>query len=285
VQPRWTSCAADAPPPSPEGGLDALRLPRLDGDFAPQTVTICAEQIDQRADGGKDLVAAESRAGDITGLVAALRLPDRQPTTGACTLELPTVPWFALLDAQGRWVRPGVPIDECGKARIEVRDALAGLHLTRVSTRVLRQVESPQAAASGCSQTWANMIAVETTQGSATPAAVGPALPAPTEPMRLCVYRVPASEQGTDKPGGDFERGAVLAPRRQAAIEKALLAAPPARNCPTEASRFAVLSSADGTGATVYVELDGCQRIMAVPVDGSPLLAQGNAALVALLDR
>src|SRR5215467_14638832 len=134
VQPRWTSCAADAPPPSPGGGLDALNLPRLGGDFTPRAVVICAEQVDQRADGGTDLVAAESRADDITGLVAALRLPDSRPTTGACTADLPTVPWFALLDAQGRWVRPGVPMDACDKVRIEVRDALAGLRLTRVST-------------------------------------------------------------------------------------------------------------------------------------------------------
>jgi len=285
VQPRWTSCAADAPPPSPGGGLDALNLPRLGGDFTPRAVVICAEQVDQRADGGTDLVAAESRADDITGLVAALRLPDSRPTTGACTADLPTVPWFALLDAQGRWVRPGVPMDACDKVRIEVRDALAGLRLTRVSTRVLREIESPQAAASGCGQSWANMVAVETTDGSATPAAVSSALWPPTERIRLCVFRVPAGEQGTGKPGGDFERGGPLTPQRRAAIEKPLLAAPAARKCTTEASRFAVLSAADGTGATVYVELDGCQRIMVVPVSGSSLLAQGNAALVALLDR
>ena len=287
VQPRWTSCAADAPPPSPEGGLDALTLPRLGSDFAPLTVIICSEQIDQRADGGQDLVATESRADDITGLVSALGLPDERPTTGACTLELPTVPWFALLDAQGAWVRPGVPIDACGKVRIEVRDALAGLHLTRVSTRVLREVESAQAAASGCSQAWANMVAVESTDGTATPAAASSVLSPPTDRIRLCVYRVPASEQGTGKPAGDFQHGGLLTPQRQAAIEEPLLAAPPARDCRTEASRFALLISAAGAGvgATVYVELDGCQRIMVVPVDGHPVLAQANAGLIALLDR
>lgn len=285
VRPRWTSCSVDAPQPSSAGGIDAMALPRLGGDFAPVAVVVCAEQVQRRADGGQDLVATDSRADDVAALVAALHLPDEQPTDGACTLDLPIVPWFVLLDAHGRWVRPGVPKDSCGTVRVEVRDAVAGLRLTRLATRVLREIESAQAAASGCSQTWADMIAVETTQGSHTRAAIGSSPFPPTERLRLCVYRVPHSEQGTAKPAGDFQHGAVLTPQRQALIENSLLAAAPAAKCSTPASGFALLSPADGTGGEVYVELDGCRRIMVVPTTGNPLLSQGGAVLLALLDQ
>lgn len=285
VQPRWTSCAADAPPPSMGAGLDTLALPRLGGEFTPRAAIVCEEQVQRRVDGGQDLVATESRADDIAALVAALHLPDEQPTAGGCTLELPTVPWFVLLDAQGRWIHPGVPKDGCGKVRIEVRGAVAKLRLTRVSSRVLREIESAQAAASGCSQTWADMIAVETAQGSPARAGGGSDSLPPSERVRLCVYRVPPSEQSMDKPAGNFERGAVLTPIRQALIAKSLRAAAPARKCSTPASRFAMLAPVDAAGAEVYVELDGCRRIMVVPATGRPLLAQGDASLTALLNQ
>jgi hypothetical protein len=285
VHPRWTSCTAEAPQASVAGGVDALALPRLGGGFAPTAGIVCGQQVQRRADGGQDLVATESRADDVAVLVAALRLPDEQPTDGACTADLPMVPWFVLLDEQGRWVRPGVPKDSCGKVRAEVRDAVAGLRLTRVATRVLNEIESAQAAASGCSQRWADMIAVETSQGSRARAAVG-SDPFPAgRRVRLCVYRVPSSEQGTGKPAGDFEHGVVLTPKRRTLIEKSLLAAAPAGKCSMPASRFAVLSSADGVAGEVYVELDGCQRVMTVPATGSPVLAQGDAGLAALLDQ
>lgn len=285
VHPRWTSCTADAPPPAPAGGLDALALPRLGGDFAPRAVIVCAEQVQRRADGGQDLVATESRADDVADLVAALRLPDEQLTNGACTLDLPTVPWFVLVDDVGHWLRPGVAKDSCGKVRVEVRDAVARLRLTRVSTHVLREIESAQAAASGCSQTWADMVAVETTQSSNARAAVGSSPFPPAERVRLCVYRVPRSERGTGKPAGNFEHGVVLTPERQTLIEKSLLLATPAANCSTPANRFALLSRADGAGGEVYIELDGCRRIMVVPVSGNPILSQADASLVALLEQ
>lgn len=285
VHPRWTSCTAEAPKASADGGVDALALPRLGGGFTPTAGIVCDQQVQRRADGGQDLIAAESRAEDIAALVAALRLPDEQPTDGACTSDLPIVPWFVLLDEQGRWIRPGVPKDSCGKVRVEVRDAVAGLRLTRVATRVLSEIESAQAAAAGCSQGWADLIAVETSQGSPARAAVGSdPFPAGTR-VRICVYRVPSSEQGTVKPAGDFEHGAVLTPERRTLIEKSLLAAAPAGKCSKPASRFAVLSSADGVAGEVYVELDGCRRIMTDLATGTPVLAQGDAGLAALLDQ
>ena len=199
--------------------------------------------------------------------------------------ELPTVPWFVLLDEQGRWIRPGVPRDKCGKVRIEVRDAVSGLRLTRVATRVLNELESAQAAAAGCSQGWADVIAMEPHQDSQLRQAVG-SDPFPAgKRVRLCVYRVPSSEQGTGKPAGDFEHGGVLTPDRQAQVKKSLLATAPARPCSKPANRFARFAPADDAAGEVYIELDGCQRIMTAPATGSPTISQGNAGIAALLDQ
>jgi len=102
--------------------------------------------------------------------------------------------------------------------------------------------------------------------------------------VRLCVYRVPASEQGTAKPAGEFEHGGILRSDRWAPIATAVLAAGPAERCSAPAGRFAVLRRADGLGVGIYVELDGCQRILTLTLTGRTVLAQGNAELVELLD-
>jgi hypothetical protein len=128
VHPSWISCASAVPQPSAESGMDAVELPRLDGDFIPAAVIVCGTQVQRRADGGQDLLATENRA-DGAALVAALQLPDEAATDGACTAEPPLVPWFALLDEQGRWVRPGC--QGTGAAKSGSRCAMRTLALVR----------------------------------------------------------------------------------------------------------------------------------------------------------
>lgn len=288
----WTSCADEVPDPS-AAGVDPSEgpLPWLDDlGFVPTAVVVCDQRSQKRAGGGEDLVAVESRGTDVAALVAALRLPDATPTNGACTLDLPGVPWFALLDEQDRWVRPRLPLDECRKIRIELREATDRLRLTTVQTRVLAQLESAEAAAAGCSQNWADMVAVETgpphnstlraptTRPNVTPLVL-------VNQVRLCAYRVPVGEQGSGKPAGDFTHGGVLTPQRRTDVENALAAAGPALRCARPAGRFALLRAADGSSGEVYVELDGCQRILIGAPTGRPVLAQGGTALTRLLDH
>jgi hypothetical protein len=285
VQPSWTSCAVEAPDSFRFGGAEATLLPRLGDSFVATAAIVCAAHPERRADGGEDLVAAESRADDVAALAAALRLPDEPLTNGACTMDLPNVAWFSLLDAGGRWIRPGLPTDRCGKIRIEVRNAVAALTLIRISSRTVSEIESAEAAASGCGQAWADMIAVETAQNS-SPRGTTFAYPlAAARQIRLCAYRVPTSEQGSAKPAGTFVYGGVLTPDRRTSIEKSLVANRPVRVCSTPAGRFALLRSVDSIGGEVYLELDGCQRIMATAVNGPAALAQADAALVKLLDK
>jgi hypothetical protein len=206
VHPSWASCSAEVGPsamPDVAAGNDSLALPRLDDGFPAVAAIVCAQKAERRPDGGEDLVAIESRADDVAAILTALRLPDEPATDGPCTADLVIAPWLVLLDGQGRWVRPGVPVDTCGKPRIEVRTAVEGLRLTRISTRPVQEIESAEAAAAGCSQAWADMIWVEAGMDSAkVPADVGPLDDGPAQ-VRLCAYRVPGSEQRTGKPRGD----------------------------------------------------------------------------------
>jgi len=283
IEPAWTSCAAEAPAgagPALPGRDDIAGLPRLDDSFRPVAAILCTSAPLRRPDGGADLTATESRADDVTALVTALRLPDEPLTGGACTMELYLPPFFVLLDAQGRWVRPGVPGDGCGKVRIEVREALQGLRMTPVSSRPIKEIESSEAAAAGCSQQWADMVWVTGGGGASDEAAVvPPGFDGPVR-VRLCLYRVPADQQRTGKPAGDFVSGRYLSDEQWAEARREIESAPPAGPCTTPANRFAVLHIAAGQ---LYAELDGCGRLLAQTAGGRATLRKASPALLALL--
>ncbi|MFI6266209.1 hypothetical protein [Micromonospora sp. NPDC051006] len=302
---RWTSCASAAPEVGaglPVPGA-ATGLPLLGDTFTPVAAVLCGQEARQRPGGGQDLVVTERRADEVAALVAALRLPDEPPARGPCTADLVLPPWLALVNEQGGWLRPGVPADGCGKPRAEVRAALGGLRLTTVSTRAVREIESAEAAAAGCAQQWSDMVAVQSASGPSptrAPSAGSPPTqassvgPSPARAggrppiaadvaVRLCVYRVPAREQGGAKPAGEFAYGRVLPPERWATVARALAASGPAAACATPAGRFALLRPARTAGVEVYVELDGCQRVLVLPTAGGPSLAQADRTLTDLL--
>jgi hypothetical protein len=287
---RWTSCAEAAPEVAEAGfkitAREAAALPRLDRDFIPVAVVICGLEAQRRPDGGQDLVATERRTEEVSALVTALRLADEPRPDGpvACTDEMPLAPWLALVDADGVWTRPGIPLDRCGKLRAEVREALGALPLVTVATRTIAELESAEAAAAGCAQHWKDMIAVhERLIPTPRPSALPELFPV-GEQIRLCVYEVSKSEPGT----GNFVHGTVLPADRRTAIERALRAAGPAESCSGPASRFALLWSTAGGDPETYVELDGCHRIMVVGwvlYSDGPFMAQGDAALAELIDK
>ncbi|MET8231902.1 hypothetical protein ABZS77_14655 [Micromonospora sp. NPDC005298] len=163
-----------------------------------------------------------------------------------------------------------------------MRAALDELRLTEVDSRTVGQVESPEAATAGCAQRWSDMVWVETTNGRTGPPA--PPVDSGGGPLRLCVYQVPASEQGGGKPVGDFVYGGPLPRERQAGVLRALGNRRAVVDCATPASRFALLRPLDGgAGTERYVELDGCRRFLVVPPTGGALLGQGDTALAGLL--
>ncbi|RZT80668.1 hypothetical protein EV382_3926 [Micromonospora violae] len=281
----WTSCAKDAPRagdiipiPSPPTANEPT-IGRIDPAFTPVAALTCGREVRPGRNGGHEQIATERRADEIAPLLAALRLPNEQADGDtACTLDMVIPPWLALLDDRGRWLRPYLPTDSCGKPRPEVTAALAGPQWTTVDTRTIRQVETATAEAAGCAQQWTDMVWVETRNGRP-----GPPGAAVSGPLRLCVYEVPTSIQGGEKPPGDFVYGGPLPTERQAGVLRALSNRRAVVDCDTPASRFAVLRPLDGAGPDRYVELDGCRRFLVAPATGEAQLGQGDEALAALL--
>lgn len=273
IEPAWTSCATEAsgPPGTTED------LPRLDDSFQPVAAVICGHP--PLPPSGRGVITAddEHRTTDVTALVAALRLPDEPRTADACTLALYRPPFIALLDRQGRWVRPGLPTNVCGQVRQEVRDALERLQPAPTVTPT-----EDESAAAGCTRQWADMVgATVGTASTAEPAVIPPGFDGPV-PVRLCVYRVPQDQQGTGKPAGDLRTGRYLSDEQWAAARRDIEAAAPAGPCSGPASRFAVLHLATGQ---IHVELDGCRRLLAQAADGGGTVRQAVPALVDLLAR
>ncbi len=285
VRSGWTSCAVDAPL-GDDGRPPHIRtLPRLGTDFAVASAVHCQLEPKQRADGGEDLVLTEGRATDVTALLAALRLPEDRTTIEACTLEMPWEPNLLLFDAQGRWIRPGLPMDTCGKPLPEIPAAVRGLRLTTVSETVVREILSAGAAASGCGQQWSDVVAAESRNPSSLPRPGKVPIPSSAAQLRLCVYRVSAEQQGTPQPAGTFEHGLIMPQQRTAAIERTLTVLPPAKTCSGAADRFAVLQNPAITGNEIYIELDHCRRVLTTPMDGPSILAQADNTLIALLKQ
>ncbi|MBM0277426.1 hypothetical protein [Micromonospora tarensis] len=288
----WTSCAKAAPRagemiavPRPQTSAPAVpepRIGRVDPGFTPVAAVLCGREIRPGPNGGQEQLATERRAQDIAALLAALRLPNQQVEGEvACTLDMVIPPWLALVDDRGRWLRPYLPTDSCGKPRAEVTAALAGPRWTTVDSRTVGRLGSPAAEAAGCAHQWADLVWVETRNGRPAPA--GPAGPPAAGPLRLCVYQVPTSVQGGDKPAGDFVYGGPLPTERQAGVLRALNNRRAVADCATPASRFAVLRPLDGDGPDRYVELDGCQRFLVESATGGAHLGQGDDTLAKLL--
>jgi hypothetical protein len=285
--PVWTGCEKrdQGFKPGDAGlGVDAGDLAPLGNDFRAVAAVVCGSETEQRLDGSQYLVGTEDRAEDIAALITTLRLPDEAATTRACTADHPTVPWFVLLDEQGRWVRPGIARDECGKQRAEIRAAVKALTLTRVSTWPIEQVRSAESVAAKCGQGMANMVRVRASSGADNWATtVGP-LFGNRSPVRLCVYRVPADEQRAKKPVGEFAYGRVLSATRAAAINKMIRETPQASPaCDKPTTTFAMLQATTGQ-EPVFVELDGCRRVLAAPInDPIAALRKASPELLALV--
>ncbi|BEL03246.1 hypothetical protein Q0Z83_014370 [Actinoplanes sichuanensis] len=278
VNTRWESC--DVASPEYADAQDALTLPRLDDTFAPVAAVICRNGIRERPGGGSEMTAVEARADDLTGLLPALRLPDEAQTAQACTADLPAVPWLALIDKDGRWIRPGIPIDSCTKPRIEFRRAYEKLTTVTVKSRVVAQLESDEAASAGCSQQYGDMTWASGGLENVQETTLAP-LPATTS-ARRCVYDVPVKERGTGKPAGEFRDGGLLSAADWTAIRAEVeSAAPGVATCNTPASRFAVVHLEPG--GTLNVEGDGCRRILAEPANGPSGYFAASDRLIDLL--
>jgi hypothetical protein len=274
VHAMWQSCASAQHPPAPNP-VETRWLAPLSADFTPVTIVLCATTP---AD-GQGMVATEQRAGDVTALAAALRLPDGPYSKVPCPAEEAVVPWFALVDAQGQWVHPGVPTGDCGHPVTPFSEAFAALHLKTVATRKIDKATAAEATAAGCELTWADMVAVAA--GSPPPTSIITyGLPWGMS-VQLCVYRVPAAEQGSARPGGVFLTGTSLSLEQWRPISELLPGDARAKACTTPAGRFALLRLAETE--EIYVELDGCHRLLS-QANGNVLSPASGPLITAIED-
>ena len=116
----WPGCVA-------HGAFDALYAAdqpdlgqgSIPAGFAPVTVIRCA--VGDTATPSR--LGLERRAEDpaeVAALVTYLDLRSQtvlSPDTLACPAMAWFPPWLYLLDADGRWIRPQIPVDACGFAR------------------------------------------------------------------------------------------------------------------------------------------------------------------------
>jgi len=285
IEARWVSCNPFIPAVdgmSFGGGGKAAVLPALDKSFQPVAAVICRSDSQPHPGGGSDLVAIEERADHITALVAALRLPDQSVHECHGEFWAQYVPWLALLDAQGRWIRPGIPLAPCNAPRAEVRTAINQLSTIRVSTRVLRRNDRDVAKAGGCHD-WEHYDRVFLQSKAPSPAS----LPGVAAAMRVCRFlNHPTTDAGSGRSSftdGTLQDGNQLSAATWAAVRREISAAGPAAPCSQTSVRFAVLRERSWD-RPISVEADGCRRVL---IEGGDFsrgdLRQGSATLVSLL--
>lgn len=302
VHPVWTAC----PTTSSTGpylmearpGGSATQLPRIGDGFRPVAVIVCAERSQKRPDGGEDLMSTQYEGTDIAELMSALRLPDL-PEEDVCGADLPYPKWFALRDAQGRWVRPGTPTDGCAcyhrapgmgangcaAARQEVLDAVNRLTLTAIRSHPVRELRSARASAAGCPQIDNDRVADFSDSEITDQVTERPASLTFSGRVRFCVYRVPPHQSAAWGQAGHFVRGGVLPESRRAALQRLLRAPRAGDRCADASTRFVWLTNAENqyNDGQVRVQLDGCRQLLIDGPTGDIMLARADPALIALL--
>jgi hypothetical protein len=74
--------------------------------------------------GGGRFLFVERSDSDATALLAALRAPDQPRSNGVCPMMRVLVPYFALVQRDGRVLAPKMPVTGCGMPQTAVLQAL-----------------------------------------------------------------------------------------------------------------------------------------------------------------
>jgi hypothetical protein len=278
--------AAAAPLGPPAVGLRHCPVPgtdptwsgsRLPAGYVAVEVFDCRTEPRRVPGRGEWVFLQERRAtGDVSAYLAALRSKDeRQPREANCLANFVPDPPVILVDAVGTAIHPRSPRDSCGKPQQRVLDAYAALTFRRVGEVRLQQVTPQVAFDTGCAGSWKDEVAVEK---EATPAG-------PNEywfamghvQVRACLYR--AGSDGLDMLEGHLESGGVARGAAAKRLVRALEQTPPPAPCGKPHTRFALLH--DDASGYLYVELDGCRRVMTE----ARTWRQGDARLVAMIEQ
>lgn len=150
VEPEFPGGMAPAEPSEPPRP-DAPPPGRVPVGFQPVAAIRCDLMAAiEDADGRWSGVSADTLAGDLGPLLAALDQPDDGDWPGPCTADMELVPPLWLIDATGRAIHVHYPVDGCGKTKPAVREALAGLPTVETTTSKRRLTQSRAAIDAGC---------------------------------------------------------------------------------------------------------------------------------------
>jgi len=224
----------------------------------------CVRTIERFPGDGELAVTSDQRvpAASAGSLLSALALPSERRWMDACgaagvyptTVELETTSGRVLIDP---------PKGPCGLARPEVLEAWRAAPWVTVATTRIERLRSEAAVTAGCTS-WKDMIAID--GKAAEPGAAGPLVNG-SDPVSICLFR----STGFD---GEPTDGRQLTAEKSQRLATLLASAGPAAPCGAAHTSFAVI----GRTTPVFVELDGCMRVLAP----DRTLRQGGAELTAL---
>lgn len=231
------------------------RLPR---GFRTVWVLRCRDGTERRPGRGEWGTVLTQRADtNAAALVAALRRPAPRPA-GICASVFIATPYFALVDADGRAIRPTVAMDRCGHPSSRVLTALAALPFRTIAVHPVRQTRTELELTTGCPAGYKDMIAFEDAYHHPGPA--GPLWPRPARRLQICLF-------GHVRPGnipvGYLTSARIIHGPAAHRLVTTLDTAGPARPCDAPHTRFALVALARGEPSGVaLVELDGCHRML-----------------------
>lgn len=244
-------------------GCPALGTARpLAADDVPTAVLVCDAQTEVVPGDGEYLVAVRKRATQgLEPVLAALRLPAPPPPAGNNGCAAYASQNWVVLEIGGAPVTIATPVDTCQHRLPEVDTALAALVWTEVSRTRGEKLRSAAAVQADCQQ-WKDEILLPDLKPAGP--ADAPVVPADDPVTKICFHRTeypagwtPASREVlAGVPTGGSTPDADLGTRLAALLR----AATPATACSLRHTGFAVLFTAKS--GFVYVEVDGCRRVM-----------------------
>ena len=117
--------------------LDAAQANGPTAQTLPATIDVDSVlqcSISQKTPGSRTLTIARS-SGDTTALLTALRAKSALKIKGVCPMYRQAVPYFALVQSDGKTLAPKVPVTNCGQPQPDVLAALAKLKFTVIATK------------------------------------------------------------------------------------------------------------------------------------------------------
>jgi hypothetical protein len=193
----------------------------------------------------------------LGAFVGALRRPSVQTPPGtACLLIRYAAPAFAVVDRQGRVLRPTLPSTECGKPFLAAITDLEHLPWVTVSVHRTVQIATRAELRAGCDPTYKDIIASGPSLRQLPLSPGGPVFSPRPPQLRICIYQ---------RGSGTFSRGGIISQKAESKLLADIQAGRSSATCRRRHTSYAVLLAVSPTGRggeMAEVEIAGCNRIL-----------------------